>query len=116
MWRVVMRPNIVGAGPNGDDIGVVVRAIAPSLSSSGVAGPLPDPILELHDGNGAMLVSNDNWKETQQAELEATGLAPKNDLESAIVTKLPAGAYTAVVRGKGTATGVALVEVYNLTN
>lgn len=105
---------ILGAGANGGDIKVVVRAIGPSLSSSGLADTLPDPKLELRGANGAIIASNDNWKDTQQTELEATGLAPKNDLESALVATLPPGAYTAIVRGKNNATGVALVEVYAL--
>ena len=98
---------------------VVMRAIGPTLSNSGVTNPLQDPTLELHDGNGTLLVSNDNWKtrsdgSSQQAEIEATGLPPANDLESALVAALPPGNYTAVVRGKNNSTGVGLVEVYNL--
>lgn len=93
---------------------VLVRAIGPSLSSSGVSGPLPDTTLELHDGNGDLLASNDNWKEAQRTEIEATTIPPSNDLESAIVQILPPGNYTAIVRGKGNATGVGLVEVYAL--
>jgi hypothetical protein len=93
---------------------VIIRAIGPSLTSSGVANVLADPTLALHDGNGTLLMSNDNWKDTQQAEIQATGLAPSNDLESAIVTALPPGAYTAIVAGKNGGTGVALAEVYDL--
>jgi hypothetical protein len=95
---------------------VLVRAIGPSLSDFGVANPLLDPLLELHDGNGALLTTNDNWKDTQQAEIEATGLAPGNDSESAILQTLAPGAYTAIVRGVDDTTGVGLVEVYNLPN
>jgi hypothetical protein len=105
---------IIGAGAGGGDTRVVMRAIGPSLSGFGVADRLQDPLLELHDSNGAEIARNDNWKETQQAELEATGLAPKNDLESAIVTKLSPGAYTGIVRGVSSATGIAVVEVYAL--
>jgi hypothetical protein len=93
---------------------VIVRAIGPSLTAFGVAGALQDPTLELHDGFGTLIVSNDNWKETQQAEIEATGLQPTNDLESAIVMTLLPAPYTAIVRGKNDTTGVALVEVYEL--
>ena len=75
---------------------------------------MPDPTLEIHDGTGAIIASNDNWKDTQQSEIQLTGLAPKNDTESAIVSTLTPGAYTAIVKGKGGATGVALVEVYAL--
>jgi hypothetical protein len=91
---------------------VIVRAIGPSLA--GVANALADPTLELHDSNGATVASNDNWKDTQQSEIEATTIPPTADRESAIVQTLNTGAYTAVVRGKNNTTGVALVEAYNL--
>ncbi len=91
---------------------VLVRAVGPSLS---VPGPLADPTLELHDGNGLLLSSNDNWRETQEAEIVATGIPPTEDAESAILQTLGAGAYTAIVRGMNNTTGVALVEVYALT-
>ena len=97
-----------------DAANVIVRAIGPSLANFGITNALQDPFLELHDANGALIVSNDNWKDTQQAEIEATGLAPSNDLESAIVGTLPLGNYTAIVRGVNDTTGVALVEVYGL--
>ena len=90
---------------------VIVRAIGPSLP---VAGKLADPTLELHDGNGGLLASNDNWRTDQEAEIIATGLPPSNDLESAIVATLPPANYTAIVRGVNNTTGVALVEVYAL--
>ena len=92
---------IVGGGSGGNAT-VVVRALGPSLE---VSGALADPTLELHDGNGALIRSNDNWKETQQTEIEATGLAPTNDLESAIFQTLAPGAYTAIVSGSGDLTG-----------
>lgn len=86
----------------GDGISqVVVRAIGPSLAASGVNNALANPTLELHDGNGELIRSNDNWKSTQQSALEATGLAPSNDLESAILVTLTAGNYTAIVTGFG---------------
>ena len=93
---------------------VIVRAIGPSLSSAGVDNALANPILELHDGSGAPISANDNWKEAQQAEIEATTLAPTDDLESAIVARLAPGNYTAVVRGANDTTGVGLAEVYDL--
>ena len=93
---------------------VLVRAIGPSLAAFGVTDALADPVLELHDANGMVLMRNDNWKETQQTEIEATGLQPTNDLESAILMSLPPSSYTAVVSGSGGSTGVALVEVYRL--
>ena len=75
---------------------------------------LADPTLELHDSSGALVAANDNWKESQQAEIQATGLAPTDDAESAVVALLPPGSYTAIVRGKENTTGVALVELYSL--
>jgi hypothetical protein len=93
---------------------VVVRAIGPSLGELGVANPLQDPTLELHDENGAMIAFNDNWKDSQEAELEAAQLAPSDDRESAIRQFVTSGAYTAIVRGSGDTTGVALAEVYLL--
>lgn len=90
---------------------VILRAIAPSL---GIAGQLEDPVLELFDGNGNPMAANDNWKDNQQSEIEATTIPPSSDLESAIVTSLPPGAYTAVVRGMNDTTGIALVEAYAL--
>ena len=93
---------------------VVARAIGPSLTSSGIANPLADPTLELRNSNGTLLVSNDNWQEEQAAELNAVGLAPTNSAEAAILALLDPGAYTAIVRGKGDATGIALVEFYQL--
>jgi uncharacterized delta-60 repeat protein len=92
---------------------VIVRALGPSLS---VPGKLANPALELRDGNGALLRSNDNWRSDQEAEVIATGIPPSDDLESAIVETLPANgaAYTAIVRGVGGTTGVAVVEVYAL--
>ena len=93
---------------------VVVRAIGPSLADAGVSGALQDPRLELFDGNGMMIQANDNWKDSQQAEIEATGLAPGDDRESAIVRDLAPGAYTAITRGVGETTGVGLVEAYDI--
>jgi hypothetical protein len=103
---------IVGGGDG--SARVVVRAIGPSLTQFGVTNALADPTLALHDSNGGAIATNDNWKDTQQAAIEATGVPPSNDAESAITAILPSGAYTAIVAGKGGATGVALVEVYDL--
>ena len=112
----VMIGGVIVVGP--DPQKVVVRAIGPSLGKVGVAGALQDPTLELHDSNGALLVSNDNWRSSQEAEIMATGLQPTNDLESAIVTTLPSSpsgiGYTAILRGVNDTTGVALVEFYAL--
>ena len=93
---------------------ILVRAIGPSLTAFGVTDALADPVLELHDANGTLLVSNDNWRSDQETEIEATGLQPTNDLESVILMSLPPSSYTAVVAGSGGSTGVALVEVYRL--
>ena len=89
----------------------IIRAIGPSLP---LTDTLTDPTLELHDSNGGIIASNDNWKDTQEAEIEAAGLAPTNDFESAIAATLIPGAYTAIVRGQNNTTGVALVEAYQL--
>jgi uncharacterized delta-60 repeat protein len=110
---------IVGGGTTGDTATVLIRAMGPSLANAGVQGALADPTLELHNASGTTIASNDNWKtasdgSSQQADIEATTIPPTNDLESALVQTLPAGNYTAVVRGKNNATGIGLVEVYNL--
>jgi uncharacterized protein GlcG (DUF336 family) len=93
---------------------VLVRSVAPSLVSSGVNNAMPDPTLELRDVNGTLIVENDNWKDGPQIEIEETTLAPTNDLESAIVTTLPSGSYTAVIHEKNGESGIGLFEVYNL--
>jgi hypothetical protein len=99
---------------------VVIRAIGPSLGTAGIQGVLQDPMLELHDANGVLTVTNDNWKindqsqQSQEAEVRATTLAPANDLESAIVATLPPGPHTAIVRGRNNTAGVGLVEVFRL--
>jgi phospholipase/lecithinase/hemolysin len=99
---------------NGDLPIVVLRAIGPTLTSSGITNPLLDPTIELHDGNGAVIGFNDDWKDSQVQAVRATRLAPIDDRESAIVAFLAPGNYTAVVRGKNDTTGVALVEVYRI--
>jgi hypothetical protein len=91
---------------------VVTRALGPSLGALGVAGALPDPNLELHDANGSVLMSNDNWAAQQSFELESAALAPTDDREAAAMSWLPTGAYTVVVRGSGGTSGVALIEAY----
>ena len=91
---------------------VLIRGIGPSLSSF-FSGALADPTLELYQGS-TLLVMNDNWKTDQQAEIEATGIPPTNDLESAIVRTLTPSNYTAILRGKGDTTGIGAVEAYDL--
>jgi len=93
---------------------VILRAIGPSLTQQGVPNVLADPILELHGTAGFATITNDNWRDTQEAEIQATGIPPTNDLESAIVISLDPGAYTAIVRGTNNTSGVALIEVYDL--
>ncbi|HEY2801525.1 MAG TPA: hypothetical protein VGI85_13085 [Chthoniobacterales bacterium] len=98
----------------GDSTKVMLRAIGPTLSRSGISDALQNPLLELHDGEGTLISKNDNWRSSQPAAIMATGIAPTDDREAPIVATLPPGNYTAVVRGEGESTGVALVEVYNL--
>ena len=95
----------------GRDQRLLIRAIGPSLP---VPGRLADPLLEIYNRDGVLLTSNDNWRSSQEAEIAGTGIPPTNDLEAAIFGGASAGAYTAIVRGVGGATGVALVEVYAL--
>ncbi|MGH8094907.1 MAG: PKD domain-containing protein [Chthoniobacterales bacterium] len=93
---------------------VVLRALGPSLLPAGVLDYLADPTLELHDANGALLASNDNWADTQQTEILASGLAPGDPLEAAIESTLAPGNYTAIVTGKNGGVGVSLMEIYKL--
>jgi len=98
---------------------VVLRAIGPSLGVFGVTGVLADPTLDLYDGSGMLIASNDNWMDNSaqdQMTLTDNNLAPTDDAESALVANLEPGAYTAIVRGAGDTTGVALVEAYDLDN
>jgi PKD repeat protein len=103
------------AGPeNAAPVSVLIRGIGPSLSNSGVSGTLQDPTLTLHDSNGNTIKANDNWKDTQQADIEATGIPPTDERESAIVTPIAPGSYTAILAGKDDTTGVGLIEIYNI--
>lgn len=92
---------------------VLVRAIGPSLAAAGVSNASSDPALELRDGNGVLLQNNDNWKERQRADIEATHIPPTIDAEAALIAELPSGTYTAVVTSNG-GPGIALIEVYTL--
>jgi hypothetical protein len=92
---------------------VVVRALGPSLSQKNVPSVLADPVLQIFDA-GMKLAENDNWKSTQQSAIAATGLAPTNDNEAAILIDLAPGAYTMIVRSKDATTGVGLVEAYEV--
>jgi hypothetical protein len=93
---------------------VVVRAIGPSLASFGITNPLMDPTLELFDESGTQVAFNDDWQTSQKSLIEETTLVPGDSRESAIFACLRAGNYTAVVRGKNGATGIAVVEAYNV--
>ena len=95
---------------------VIVRGLGPTLGQPpfNVPEALADPVLAIFDANGQQIASNDNWKDTQQAEIQASGKAPPNDNESAIIITRPAGNTTAIVSGKNGTTGNALVEVYTL--
>ena len=94
---------------------VLLRAIGPSLTGLGVPNALADPVMELHGPFAT--VTNDNWRDdpVQEAAILATGIAPTNDLESAIDATLNPGSYTAVVRGKNNTMGVGLIEAYDLS-
>jgi hypothetical protein len=103
---------------------VIIRAIGPELTRHGVPDAMSNPTLELHDVTGALIASNDNWQHTiiggiitsdQRAEIRASGHAPRDGRESAIIADLPPGNYTAIVRGVNDTTGVALAEVYDLS-
>jgi len=102
---------------------VILRAIGPELSQYGVPNVLPDPTLELHDGTGALIASNDDWQHTiiggiitsdQARDIRSSGHAPSDPRESAIIAELPPGNYTGIVRDKNIIIGVGLVEVYDL--
>jgi hypothetical protein len=94
---------------------VIVRALGPSLASSGVTNPLLDPVLELRDSSGAVLASNNDWQDTQKAQITASGLAPTDSRESAMFATLPSGNYTAVVRSADSTVGTAVVEVFSVS-
>jgi hypothetical protein len=104
------------AGGGNPSTTVVVRGLGPTLAQPpfNVPGVLADPYLGLFDGNGNVVYTNNNWKDTQQTAISATGKAPPNDLESAIVVTVAAGNYTAILSGIGFGTGIGLVEVYKL--
>lgn len=114
---------LVGTGPNVGIGGfivrgtpaksVVLRGIGPSLTS--VPNPLADPVIELFNGAGASIARNDNWRDgAEAAQLQAMGLAPSNDKESALLRTLNEGAYTVVLSGAGNTSGIGLVEIYDI--
>jgi hypothetical protein len=104
-------------GGNNNPTRIAVRGLGPSLAQFfGANNVLADPTLELHDANGALLISNDNWQDdpVSAAQLTTNGLAPQNLKESGIFTTLPPGAFTAILAGQSPGTGIGLVEIYNL--
>jgi len=110
----VMIGGFILAGDNNTN--VAVRGIGPSLGQLGLSPVLADPTLELYDGNGALLISNDNWQDDSvpAAELTALGLAPADAAESGIHVSLAPGAFTVILAGKNGGTGIGLVEIYNV--
>jgi hypothetical protein len=101
------------SGGNGS-LQVVIRALGPSLTKFGINRALADPTLILVNGNGSVIASNDNWKNTQREVIQSTGFAPSNDLESAIFATVPNGNYAAILAGENGGTGVGLLEVYKV--
>jgi hypothetical protein len=110
---------VQGGGPKR----VIIRAIGPELTHSGITNPLANPTLELHDGTGSLIATNDDWQTTilggiinsnQVSDIQNSGHVPTAASESAIIANLSPGDYTAIVRGVNNTTGVALVEVYDL--
>jgi hypothetical protein len=94
---------------------VLVRVLGPTLGSLGVVNVLADPMLELHHSSGAVIAANDDWQiGSQVAQINASGYAPKNPNESALIANLAPGSYTAIVRGYNGGTGIGLVEIYEL--
>src|SRR5438105_14159062 len=108
-----MIAGFIASGGNGSTQ-VVVRGLGPTLTQFGVSGALADPTLTLVDGNGNIVRSNDNWKDWQQAEIQATGKAPPSDLEAAILATVAPGNYTVILSGNAGGTGIGLVDVYKL--
>ena len=111
-------------GPNGSTKKIMVRALGPFLTQFGVPDALENPTLEIRDSTNTLIASNNDWRNTevggiitgdQEGEIEGSGLAPTNDLESAIIADLAPGNYTAVVRGLGDTTGTGFVDAYDLS-
>ncbi len=108
----VMIAGVIIAGDNNATL--VLRGLGPSLEQFGITNALQDPVMELYDANGTVADSNDDWRNVQEAALQASSLAPTDDREAALLTNLTAGAYTAILRGKDGSIGIGLIEVYNL--
>jgi hypothetical protein len=103
-------------GGNTNPTRVAVRGLGPSLSQSGLSNVLADPTLQLHNANGTIMISNDDWQSdpVSAAQLTANGLALSDPKESGIFSMLPAGQFTAILAGKNGGIGIGLVEIYNL--
>ena len=110
----VMIAGLIVTPSGGANVNILVRALGPTLGDFGVSGALANPTLDLVNSSGTVIRSNDDWKNFQRAEIEATGLAPSHDTESALMETVAPGAYTAIVRGNGRTTGVGIVEVYHI--
>src|SRR5207302_9954389 len=93
---------------------VIVRALGPTLARFGLSGVLQDPVLDLYDSSNNLIGYNDNWKSSQQTEIQASGYAPGDNREAAIIQTLTPGNYTAVVHGVSRTVGAALLEVHDL--
>jgi uncharacterized delta-60 repeat protein len=111
-------------GPAGTTKKIIVRALGPFLAQFGITDALANPTLEIHDASNATVATNNDWKITQigglitgnqLAEINASQLAPSNDLESAIIANLAPGSYTAVVRGLGNSIGTGIVDAYDIS-
>jgi hypothetical protein len=103
---------VIGSGNGAGK--VLVRGIGPSLAAFGITNALADPQLEIHNASGVTIATNDDWHDSQQAEIQTTGLAPSSAIEAAVIETLPSGSYTAILSGYNATSGVGLVEVYNL--
>ena len=110
----VMIAGLIVEPGNGASLRILARALGPTLADFGVPGVLADPALDLVNSSGTLIRSNNNWKDSQRQEIEATGLAPNHDEEAALVETVGSGAYTVIVSGNGRTTGVGLVEVYDI--
>jgi subtilisin-like proprotein convertase family protein len=102
---------ITGSAPKN----VLLRGIGPSLTQLGIPNALADPVIELHGPSGFSTIINNNWRDTQEIEIQATGIPPTNNFEAAIVATLNPGSYTAIIKGNNNGTGIGLIEVYDLS-
>ncbi len=111
--RVMIGGFVVGGS---EPLPLIVRAIGPSLTEFGILDALMNPVLELRNGDGSLVLQNDDWRSDQQQPIIDSNLAPADDRESAIIGTLSPGPYSAIVRGSANSTGVALFEIYRLAH